>query len=223
MTTAKEKRDARLNQQNTTGADAPKIAAPAVKKSASKKADKRKTTVEKLNEQAILHPDKVASAHGEIVKPSSAGQKVTVACKIGVAYFNLQLFQMREKFEQNPQGGRKIQEAVRTGSVVQLRGTAYPSGVVPKGFPERPEIVHGAAMNHGVDEGFMDEWFEQNKLNPIVMNELVFYDRDPNRVRAKAAELSGVRSGLEPIDPAIDPRVPRSTNAGVANVQPGQR
>jgi hypothetical protein len=236
MATAKEKRDAKLNQQATeTGAGAPTIAAPAVhsakKKSAAAKPpgkSKNKAAptheqIEALNQSAIVHPDKVASAHGEIVKPAGSSQKVTVACKIGVGYFNLQLCKMQEKFEQNPQGGRVVKESVRTGNVVQLRGTAYPAGVVPKGFPDRPEIVHGAALNHGIDEDFMDAWSEQNKLNPIVMNQLVFYHRDPSHVRAKAAELTSQRSGLEPIDPSNDKRITRSTNAGVENVQPGQR
>ncbi len=185
------------------------------------KASGQPTEVEQLTAAAIAHPDQVPSAHGEIERPARAGATVTVACKIGVAYIDLQLCKIEEKFEQNMQGGRTVKEATRIGKIVRIRGTAYPRGVVPEGFPERPEIVAGAALNRNIDKDWWDEWEKQNKLNPIVMNKMIFAYESDDTVRGVAKELGEIKSGLDPIDPrnTKDPRTPKSTRGEVSNIE----
>lgn len=178
-----------------------------------------KTEVEKANAAAILRPDLVASDN--VAAPSRSGATVTVALKLGVAYFDIQLCKIEDKFEQNMQGGRTVKEATRVGPKVRLRGTAYPRGTVPDGFPDRPKIVAGAALNPGVDKDFWDAWVEQNRLNPIVVNGMIFAHDSDDHVVGRAKETAEVQSGLEPIDPKNrkDARVPRSTRADITNVE----
>lgn len=186
---------------------------------AKEKREERARAIAETNKQAIIHPDKVADAHGEIARPSSAGAKVIVACKLGVAYFSIQLCKMETKFEQNMQGGREVKESTRIGEVVRLRGTAYPRGTPPEGFPERPEIVAGAALNYGIDRDWFNEWLKQNHLNPLVMNKMIFAHEKLDGVRGIAKETAGVQSGLEPISPKKDPRITRSTRSEVSDIE----
>ncbi len=210
----REARDARLREEGAAAARAEgKPAAP-------------DPAVKAANEAAFQNPGAVAAASGEVARPQHAGAKVTVACKIGIAYFDLQLSEIVEKDEQSMGGLRRIKEAIRIGPVVRLRGTARPRGTPPEGFPEAPEIVAGAALTHGVDKEFWDKWSKLNRLNPVVANNMVFADEDPNRVRAKARELAGELSGMDPINPKNlkrDPRIPRPSREGVSEIEPGTK
>lgn len=176
-----------------------------------------------LNLAAATNPGAVKNAHGQKATPQSAGAKVTVACKLGVAYYAIQLCEIVDKFEQNMQGGKTIKESIRVGQVVQLRGTAYPRGTPPEGFPERPEMMNGAALTRGVDKDFWDAWVLQNARNPVVMNNMVFAAENDDALRGESAELSKFLSGLEPVNPKGDARIPRSTRADVEDIAPGQR
>lgn len=198
MPTAKEKRDARDQALRNEGA---------------------KAALQKLNTDSALNAAKVPDAKGPLAKVSSAGQKVVVACKLGVPYFDIQHCKIEEKFEQNMQGGRTIKEATRSGSVVRLRGTSYPRGTPPAGFPEKPEIVGGAALNYGVDKDWFDEWLQQNRLNPLVVNRLIFAHETVDGVRGEAKEMAAFLSGLEPVNPGKDSRIPRSTREEVSDVE----
>lgn len=198
MSTAKEKRLAREQALRDEGAA---------------------TALETLNRESTLNPGAVADAKGPLARPSSAGQKVVVACKLGVAYVDIQHCKIEEKFEQNMQGGRLINEATRTGSVVRLRGTAYPRGTPPAGFPERPEIVGGAAINRGIDKDWFVEWLRQNAKNPLVVNKLIFAHETEDGVRGQAKDLAAFLSGLEPVNPGKDSRIPRSTREEVSDVE----
>jgi hypothetical protein len=180
----------------------------------------RAPTIKALNDQALNNPGSILNASGEVMRKSSGGAKVTVACKIGIAYFNLQLFQPVEVSENTQTGPRKIIEHRRVGPVVQLRGTAYPRGTVPEGFPDRPEMVGGAALNRGIDKDFFDEWMRQNQRGAVVKNNLIFGDEDHSKVVAMALELAGeASSGLEPINPKKDSRMPRPTNSALSPIE----
>lgn len=176
---------------------------------------------ELLNRAAMQRPDLVPSAGGEIAKPESAGAKVTVALKLGVAFFEIYLQRKVTVFEQNMQGGREIQKYERDPSnrVVRLRGTAYPRGTLPDGFPEKPTIIGGAALNPGVDKDFWDAWVAQNHLNPLVVNRMIFAHENAAMVTGQAKEEKDMVSGLEPINPKGDKRSPKSTRADVSNVE----
>lgn len=175
----------------------------------------RAEEIEKVNQRAMQNPGAVADAHGEKMKASRAGAKVTVACKLGVGYFNLQLSQLQEKWENTQTGPRKIMEARRFGPVVQIRGTAYPRGTPPMGFPERPTIVDGAALTPDVDAEFWFAWLEANKLNPLVVNKMIFAHEQRDFVIGQAKELKGINSGLEPMNPKGDARAPKTTRSDV--------
>lgn len=200
---------------------AEKRAARAAKRAAenaAKTAAGEPTAAETLNREATIHPDKVASAHGETLKPSSAGAKVIVACKLGVAFFQLQLCREETVDEQTQTGIRQVKKWTRTGQVVRIRGTAYPRGTPPAGYPERPTIVDGAALNHGVDKDFWDQWVEQNRLNPVVVNRMVFAHESRDHVEGQAREHKDALSGLEPITPDTDRRIAKSNRTDISNV-----
>lgn len=209
--TAKQKRDARDEALRAEGA------AEALKKL---NPDGLSPT-ELLNRASTIRPDAVQDAHGSIATPQIAGAKVTVACKLGVPYFDIQLCKIEDKFEQNMQGGRMVKEASRIGSVVRLRGTAYPRGTPPKGFPPAPEMADGAALTRGVDKDFMDAWLLQNRLNPVVMNQMVFVAETDDAVRGRAKDLAGMLSGLDPVNPDKDRRIPKSTRGEITDVEKG--
>lgn len=198
--TAKEKREARAARR---AAEAAAKASP----------------VETLNRESTLHPDQVASAHGAETRPSSGGAKVTVACKLGVGWFQLQLCEEQIVDEQTQTGVRPVKKWARTGNIIRVRGTAYPRGTPPEGFPERPKMVGGAALTPGISKDFWDAWVAQNRLNPVVVNGLIYAHEIEANVEAWAKERAGQLSGLEPINPKDDKRMPKSTRADIEDVQ----
>lgn len=226
--TAKQKREKRDNQMRDEGA------ARALAEMHGANADIRgpvSPEIAKLNDAATLAPGHVANAHGQTARVQVAGAKVTVGCKLGIAFYDIQLCKMVLKFQQDQRGGRDISEAERVGPVVRLRGTAYPRGTPPKGFYPAPEIVDGAALTRNVDKEWFDEWLEQNKRNPMVMNHMIFAAETLDEVRGLAADYKDLKSGLDPIDPSskTDTRMVKSTRIGtgefpeVADVTAGQK
>lgn len=215
--TAKDKRDARAEAKRLRDQQAEETGATQRQESAVQ-------ATQKLNEAAFAAPGGLSGA--EILKPSKSGATVVVACKLGVVSYSIQLSKMEQKFEQNMQGGRMVTEATRIGPVVILRGTAYPRGTPPEGFPSPPLMVGGAALNYGVSKDFWDEWKEQHKLDPLVVNGFIFAHESQDHVLGRAKEEAGKKSGLEPVDPKNmkdDPRVPKSTRGEVENVEAGVR
>jgi hypothetical protein len=141
-----------------------------------------------------------------------------------VAYLDIQLCQIIEKREMSSQGAKDVKEAIRVGNVVRLRGTSFPRGTLPEGFPEKPLIVAGAAMNPGIDKEWFDEWLRQNKLNPLVQNGMIFAHENLDHVTGQAREQIANQSGLEPVDPKKkDPRVPKPSRSEVSEIETGAR
>jgi hypothetical protein len=196
--TAKEKREAREAQNKAA------IAAGVA------------TELEKLNQQQFsgqsAHP-----ASGPLL-PQTRTRQYVVGCKLGVASIALQLSPLVEKEQMGSQGSRKVMEAQRTGPVVILRGTAYPRGTVPDGFPPAPMIVDGAAMNFGIDAEWMDHWLEEHKRDPLVINKLIFACEKEEDAKAIAREHKDVKSGLDPVNPKGDTRMPRSNRSEIDDV-----
>lgn len=175
--------------------------------------------IQQTNAAAIARPDQIPAAAGQIETPKRSGEQVVVGCKIGVAYIDLQLQKPNRVWENTQTGPREITIYQKTGNVVRIRGTAYPRGTPPEGFPERPVMVEGAALTFGVDKEFWDEWVKQNHLNPIVMNGMVFAHKNIDQVRGIAKETAANKSGLEPINPKGDKRMPKSTRSDVSNIE----
>lgn len=93
-------------------------------------------------------------------------------------------------------GTREVLRHSKTGKRFTLKGCAY-----DRGAPLTREIVHGAALTHGVPREFAEEWFKQNAGNPIVMNDLVFAANNGADAKAKAREHKDDLSGFEPLNP----------------------
>lgn len=71
------------------------------------------------------------------------------------------------------------------------------------------------ALTDGVPKDFAVRWMKENASSPLVNGQtpMIFMEPDPARAAARARELQGIRTGLEPI-PAfktaaaeIDPRL----------------
>lgn len=207
MATAKEKAAERAARRAATAAEAAAAGEP--------------TEVEQLNQKQFVgqsaHP-----ASGPML-PQTRTRQYVVGCKLGVRSYAIQHTRMVETFEQNQSGGRTVKIPERVGAVVELRGTSYPRGTVPDGFPPPPMIVEGAALNFGIDADWFDEWLEQNKQNPIVMNKMVFAHEKQDWIISKAKELKDLKSGLDPVNPKGDPRMPKSNRGEISDIERGDR
>jgi hypothetical protein len=87
------------------------------------------------------------------------------------------------------------------------------------GFPEKPIIVNGAALNLDIDREWMDEWLEQNRLSPLVQNQIIYVEKNMEFAKGHAKDIAEVTSGLAPINPKNDSRMPKSTRADVSNIE----
>lgn len=138
---------------------------------------------------------------------------VTVACKLPHGLM-LRLFRMEEHDEPVMGGGTKtVKRAVAIGETLTILGVAAPFGKSPKA-----QIVGGYALTPGVDADFFKAWMDQNKDSAVVRNKLVMHHEKPDMVAKKAEELAAIRSGLEPLTPDSDPRIPRGVKT--ADEQP---
>lgn len=177
------------------------------------------TEVEALNQAAMQRPDMVRA---ETVKVQRDSETVIVACKVALPYIDLRLFREEMVMENTQTGPRQVKEYRANGETFRIRGTAYPRGTPPAGFPDRPRMADGAALTPNCPRKFWDIWVEQNERNPLYHNGLIFAHAHIDDVRAQARELKDLKSGLEPIDPTKankDPRVPRPTNAGLTAIE----
>lgn len=158
-------------------------------------------------------------------RPSFSGSKVIVGCKLGVPWFELQVQEKRRTSEETRTGTREIDIWVKTGPVIRLRGTAYPRGTPPTGFPSAPEMVNGYAITRDVDAGLWGLIAEQNKKNPMFVNQMVVAGPDIDYIRGVGREEEGKLSGLEPLNPTAntDKRIPKSTNKSVSDLEKGER
>jgi hypothetical protein len=78
-------------------------------------------------------------------------------------------------------------------------------------FGERPmfDIVAGCALTHNVPEEFWRAWLEQNKHSAVVKESLIFAYEKVESVRDKAKDGAKLMSGLQPLVPDTDSRIPK--------------
>lgn len=183
------------------------------RRSADTSAAAKKAAADKAASEMHQNPENVAADHVE--KPSSAGAKVAIACKIGVAYLDLQIFRPVTKMHDTQTGPREVREFVREQRIIRVRGTAYPRGTVPTGYPERPEMWNGYAITRGIDKDFWDVYAEQNRNSPYVKNGLLLADEDENRLRARTLEGRDMRSSIDPVTGENDGRMPKPNNPAI--------
>ena len=139
---------------------------------------------------------------------------VTVACKVPNGLI-LRLFNMAEHDEPVMGGGTKtVKKAVQTGEQVTVAGPATPFGVAPR-YP----IIGGYAMTPNVDADFFTAWLKQNADHDVVKKKLIFASEKVDSVAAKANDHESVLSGLQPLVPDDDKRIPRSSNPSLSPVK----
>ena len=97
----------------------------------------------------------------------------------------------------------------KTGKVITINGTSYPNGQVPEGMHDRPQMATGAALTFGVDKDFFEKWLSENRDTAMVQNNLIYAADKTETVKAKAKEFKAVDSGLGPLVPDNDRRMPK--------------
>jgi len=144
----------------------------------------------------------------EALSTSRAAKTVTVYCKHpnGVV---LQLYQMVEQQQAKPGGYETVKVAQKLGEPVRVNGNRVP--LDEKGQPREIDylIIGGYALTAGVDAEFFQRWLEQNKHHPMVKNGLIGAHFTEEGARKEAKERQKTLSGLEPLVPDKDPRIPR--------------
>src|ERR1700675_3155789 len=88
---------------------------------------------------------------------------VTVACKIGVPWIDYEVCELTEIDENTQTGSRKVKIWIRTGVIARIRGTAYPRGEPPEGFPEKPRFVLGYALTPNILRSVWEQIVEQRQ------------------------------------------------------------
>lgn len=191
----------------------------------------RKTAAQRKAEAAAALVGQTAPGPASMptIQPAKSGAKVTIACKMHVPWFDLELCAPQEKYENTQTGPRKITEWARTGQIVRVRGTAYPVGQAPEGFGEKPRMIEGAALTPGVSKDFWDQWKDQHKHAPYVINRMIFACETEDQLAGIAKELRDVKSGLEPIQHSVknksitDARVVKPALKELETLAPGEK
>jgi hypothetical protein len=141
---------------------------------------------------------------------------VTVGCKIpnGIV---LQLCRPTKWIEETPSGSRDRVRYDKFGPRVFVQGPAYPTGTVPDGYGDRPQMAGGFALTTGIPKDFWDAWLEQNAESTFVVNGQVFAQPTLDRAQGTGKENAAVKSGFEPLsrdmDPKKDARLPTPISA----------
>lgn len=78
------------------------------------------------------------------------------------------------------------------------------------GQDAKAPVISGFAITKGVDADFMEKWMTDNMELDAVINHQIFFHEKYETLTAKCNEFAKVRSGLEPIVPDADVRVPRN-------------
>lgn len=172
-----------------------------------------------------------AASSGDVSSPAvHAPQKsqryVTIACKLAVSRFELQLCRKQTVKENTQTGPRDVEQYFKTGIVYVVRGTAYPEGTPPKKFFKRPEEIDGYAITENVvPSDFWDAWLEQYGKSDMVKNKLIFAAETYDEIEGIGAEMIKQKCAFAPLDmperdgEPVDTRVPRSVHDGVSTVE----
>jgi hypothetical protein len=137
-------------------------------------------------------------------KPSAAGAKVTVYCKLPNG-LRIRNFVMIEQREQVMGGGvREFKIADQRGDDILLWGNRFRIG-----DPMTHRIVGNYGVTEGVSKEAWDNWVEANKDSPMVRNGLVFAAEKRDFGDGEARDRRDTLSGLEAMEKDGDPRAPK--------------
>lgn len=141
--------------------------------------------------------------------------KVVVGCKVPNGMI-LRLFRMVT--QQMPVMGGGLQRFEQSepipGKRIRVNGPGVPFGVMPNYV-----IRHNCAFTSNVDREFWALWVKQNHDHDAVVNGMIFAEDDEASAIAKAKEIEGVLSGLQPMVPDKDLRVPKLQNENLTDVE----
>jgi hypothetical protein len=155
---------------------------------------------------------------------NKSSKYITVACKVGVPWLDFEFCEKTIVIENTQTGTREVERYIRTGKIVRVRGTAYPRGEPPEGFPEKPQFLSGYALTPNVLRETWEAITAQRKKDPLFVNNMVFAYERIEDIRSRAKDHVKNLSGLEPVqrkkDEITDQRLPRSMHSGVSNLEP---
>ncbi len=183
---------------------------------------KRQQDAKRLADEAVRSLDQ-PKPDASFEQPLGNGERVVVGCKMPNGLV-LQLWAMVPRQEPVMGGGMKefLQAQPIKGQRVKLNGNAVPFAASP-----RYRIVGafniGYAMTENVPKAFWDRWVEANPEFPALVNEIIFAEPTLERAERRAMELMGKRSGLEPMQQEKDPRVPKTNNPNLTQMETADR
>lgn len=131
--------------------------------------------------------------------------QVYVACKIPSGLV-LRVGQFREVQQPILGGGvRMVQEWYPIDKQFTVFGPARAAGMDAKA-----PVISGFAITKDVDVDFMEKWMQDNQEHAAVQNHQIFFHEKYETLTKMCNEFAKVKSGLEPIVPDNDERVPRN-------------
>ena len=162
----------------------------------------------------------------EATVDSKTTRTVTVACKIGLPWIDFEVCEEKTIMENTQTGAREVKQYFRTGKVVRIRGTAYPRGEPPEGFPEKPRMLLGYALTPGVDRATWETIAKQHERAAYFTSGMIRAFASEADIKSYAGDYVKELSGLEPVqrtkDDITDARIPRSVNGAVSTVAPAR-
>lgn len=136
--------------------------------------------------------------------PTAEVSVTSRVCVVGCKLPNGLILRVHQKVKRQElvMGGgfREVDSYEPIGPAVRLYGNAVPRGAVPS-YVITPG---GYALTVNVDAEFMTQWLDEHKLDPIVINKLIFRAKNPQEAVAMAKEYAEIQSGLEPLNVSTD-------------------
>lgn len=130
---------------------------------------------------------------------------VTVACKLPHG-LQLRLFGPQKVSEPVMGGGfRESTQYFPVGETITVFGNRVAIGDQPK-----CEIRNGYALTHGIPKEFWVKWLSQNETSDVVRNGFIKAHESVNYLEGFSKDNSKLQTGLEPLNIAGDPRVPKN-------------
>ena len=93
-------------------------------------------------------------------------------------------------------GHREVKRFRKNGQSVVSNGMVRPFGA-----PYSPTVQEGVGLTFGVDVDFFQKWLTQKKDYPPVVAGMIFAASTTEHAVDHAREISGLKSGFEPLDP----------------------
>ena len=129
---------------------------------------------------------------------------VIVGCKLpaGIVLQNYELVEMPIPL---PGGGTAMEKRfVPKGEAVEIAGINSQGGYLPGA-----QFQGGYALTE-IDASFWEAWSAVNAESPLLKNGVLFGQPSRSGAQGKGKEQSSVTSGLEPLVPDTDKRIPKN-------------